>query len=86
MIKATAVRTNTEAMIMATNEWPRTIGPVGTKATPTGTVTAKAEKKATSFTLSIECIHPELLNDFYKNKIFGQMMGMPQGGPIQDKY
>jgi hypothetical protein len=86
VIKATAVRTNAEAKIMATNEWPRTIGPVGTKATPTGTVTAKAEKKATSFTLSIECIHPELLNDLYKNIIFGHGMGIQQGGLAQDKY
>jgi hypothetical protein len=84
--KATAVRTNMEARITATIEWPRTIGPVGTNATPTGTVTAKAEKKATSFTLSIECIHPELLNDLYKNIIFGHGMGIQQGGLAQDKY
>jgi hypothetical protein len=84
--KAKAVRTNAEARIMATKEWPRTIGPLGTNATPTGTVTAKAEKKATSFTLSIECIHPKLLNDFYKNIIFGHVMGITQGGLVRKNY
>jgi hypothetical protein len=71
---------------MATNECPKIIGPDGIRATPTGTVTARAERKATSFTLSIECIHPELLNDFYKNIIFGRIMTMPLKGPIQDNY